>query len=376
MTSESAELIRSVGCQKYNRNVMEMSSMVSTKRDRSESDAKEFRSLPSIIDTDLNQSASCVRETDSSTPIHLMRRTKSFVSEDGGERTIRQRPPKDSYVLGAIDAQLPARESRDATNKPSYQLSLACKRLSRLIVYISIYIVFFSSSGINVHLLWENKELNAKNQPGPRDYKLSQKRRSHMTLSPKQTPVPDFEFESSSTDDGEDDSGDDPSDNDGGAEKSTIAGHRFDGGIQNSILREGNGGAKKKLRPTMAHAKSVFSSQVQGAPKPKQDRDAALYSYRDVINDVTILRIHNSKVYEDINVQMKKGPTLAQHKGYLNNMRVSDKNDSILSYNETYQNVVILYGDSTNQITLCLAWFFLVVFMMDAGVRNIKRYYR
>merc|ERR1712238_140338 len=116
----------------------------------------------------------------------------------------------------------------------------------------------------------------------------------------------------------------------------------------------------------MAQAKSVFSSQMQGAPKPKHSQDTAMYNYRDVINDATNSRIQISNIYEDIKVQKKKHPTSTQHKSFLNALMVLDQNKSPLSYNDhnsenyySYKNEMILYGHTTNQVILCLAWLFL-----------------
>jgi len=362
--------------------------VVLTKRDQSKADAKKFLSLPSIIktttDTYLNNSTSRMRERDSSSPIHLTDETKSNISEYGGERMIRQRSSKNSSVFGATDVQLPALRSRDADNNASHQFSLACKRAAHLMMCISLYIILFSSSGVSVHLLRGDKQLNIhESQPVIHKNTRKKRRSKHMSTSPKQIPVPNFEFESSSADDSGDDSADDAPDNGGGAESSIIAGDRVGGNLLDQILEDGNGGAKKKLRPTMAYAKSVHSSQMQGAPKPKHGQDPAMYSYRDIINDATFSRIRNSKLYEDITVQMKKSPTLTQHKSLINTLLVSDENNSPLSYNDhisenydSYKNAKILYGHRTNQVMLCLAWFFLVLFMMDAVVRKIKRYSR
>ena len=109
----------------------------------------------------------------------------------------------------------------------------------------------------------------------------------------------------------------------------------------------------------MAHATSIFSSQMEGAPKPKKGKDPAMYRYRDILNDVNVSKL----------MQME------------NILRTTDQNDTPSSYDEHsknygYKNAVMIYGDTTNQVILCLAWFFLVVFMMDAGFREMKRRYR
>jgi len=352
--------------------------VVLTKRDQSKADAKKFLSLPSIIktttDTYLNNSTSRMRERDSSSPIHLTDETKSNISEYGGERMIRQRSSKNSSVFGATDVQLPALRSRDADNNASHQFSLACKRAAHLMMCISLYIILFSSSGVSVHLLRGDKQLNIhESQPVIHKNTRKKRRSKHMSTSPKQIPVPNFEFESSSADDSGDDSADDAPDNGGGAESSIIAGDRVGGNLLDQILEDGNGGAKKKLRPTMAYAKSVHSSQMQGAPKPKHGQDPAMYSYRDIINDANV-----SKLQEHTYAQAKSLLTIQMD----DLLRTSDQNDIPHSNDEhsknydSYKNAVIIYGDTTNQVILCLAWFFLVVFMMDVGLREMKRRYR
>jgi len=310
-----------------------------------------------------------------SSPIHLTGKTKSNVPECDYDPSIRQRQSKNTSVYSATNGhQIPSLGSRDATNKTQYQFSLACKRLSNLMVCLSLYIVLFSSSEIGVYLLSHEQMNINENQPGIRNNKLKYKRRTrHTTTSPKQIPVPDFEFESSSADDSGDDSADDAPDNGGGAESSIIAGDRVGPNLLNQILENDNGGAKKKLRPTMAYAKSVHSSQMQGAPKPKHGQDPAMYSYRDIINDANV-----SKLQEHTYAQAKSLLTIQMD----DLLRTSDQNDIPHSNDEhsknydSYKNAVIIYGDTTNQVILCLAWFFLVVFMMDVGLREMKRRYR
>jgi len=304
---------------------------------------------------------------DFSTPIHLTRQTKPSVPECSCDPTRRQSSSKNTSVYGPISGhRIPSLNSRDATNNTQQHFSLACKRLSNLMMCVSLYIVLFSSSGIGVYSLGDVEQLNKhESQPGIHNNNLRKKRPStHLTTSPKQIPVPDFEFESSSTDDSGDDSGDDAPDKGDGAESPIIAGHHGGETFQNPILEHG-GGAKKRRRPTMTHAKSVFSSQMQGAPKPKHNQDTEMYNYRDIMNDANNSRIQKSNLYEDINMQMKKRSTLTQHKSLLNTLLVSDQNNSPLSYNghisenyDSYKNEMILYGHTTNQVILCLAWFF------------------
>jgi len=375
-TLESTNSTRSVDFQNNNGSVMEMpTDMVPTNKDRSKVDESDFLSLPSIVESTirakLNHSTSSTQERNSSSPIHLTDDTRSNSPEYGGKRIIRQRSSYKSSEFGANYVQPPAVVSRDPTTESLHHFSFACKRLSHLMLCIFLYIIFFSSSEVNMHLLRGSTQQNThENQPGFNNNKFRKKRRSrHKTTSPKQIPVPDFEFESSSKDDSGDDSGDDSPDDGGGAENFILTDNLVGESVQNSLLEDGNAGAKKRLRPTMAHATSIFSPQMEGAPKPKHDQDTAMYSYRDIINDATISSFQNSKLYEDINGQMKK--------------LVSEQNNSPLIYSnhrgenyDSYKNPMIFYGDTKYQIFLCLTWFLLVVFMMDAGVRKMKRCYR
>lgn len=210
-----------------------------------------------------------------------------------------------------------------------------------------------------------------------------------MTSSMNQKPVPDFEFENSSTDDSLDDSEDDGPDNGGGAENPIVTGNRE---FLTPMLRNGVDDVRKKLHPTLAHAKSLLSSGMQGAPKPNHDQDPMIYHYRDNIHD-TITDVgqayKNLKPHEDRNIERKDpSSTLAQAKkiisfGVGNILPTSEQNDSPQSYEDhlskdhsSYENAVIFYGDATNQIVLCIAWFLLVLFMMEAGARKMKKRYR
>jgi len=330
-----------------------------------------------------------------SLPIDCTVETKFHVPEYKYEPVVRQRPLRNASTFSATSVQVPTPSTLDSTgmNEAPRQFSRTCKTIFHGLVCASLYIVLFSSSRINLHVEKKDERFAThQNQPGIRDNNLREKRRSaRKTLNTNQIPIPDFELENSSGDDSGDDSGDESPDNGGGAENPIVTGNRQVESLHSPMLGNGGNVERKKLRPSLAHATSLLSPQMQGAPKPKHDQDLIIYHYRDSTNDMTDARLgsHNLESHQDRQTQrINQRSTLAQAKSILdfgmdNILPASEQNGAPLFYddrisktNSNYKNAVILYGDKTNQFVLCLAWFFLVLFMMEAGAREMKRRYR
>lgn len=384
------------GTQPSNR-VMEIDSLSSRKTPQSLLDnelAYQPATIVSISVTDANKFESSVGKGDASLPTDSTDETKFYMPEYKFKPIVRQRPSRNASSSSVTSVPVPTRStSPDSTgmNEAPRQFSRVCKTIFHAVVCASLYIVLFSSIGISSHVERTDGRFAAhQNQPGIRDNNLREKRRStRKTITANQIPIPDFELENSSADDSGDDSGDDPPDNGGGAENTIVMENRGGESLHGSML--GGNNARKKLRPSLAHATSLLSSQMQGAPKPKQDRDPVIYNYHDSTNDMVGARLgsRNLELRGDREAQRNnQRSTLAQAKSILdfgmdNILSASKHNDSPLFYddriskeNSNYKNAVIFYGDKTNQIVLCLAWFFLVLFMMDAGAREMKRRYR
>merc|ERR1740123_634185 len=160
-TLESSKSFHSEACQITNRLIMPKD-VTSTSNDRSETDGGELIFLQPIIatknDKDSNEAIPFLREKDSCLTVHLNDKTKS---------TIRQRSSKNTTVSCGNDVQIPDLGSQDATNNASHQFSLACKRLSHLMVCVSLYVILFSSSEIRVYFMGDNEQLN-KHESQPR----------------------------------------------------------------------------------------------------------------------------------------------------------------------------------------------------------------
>lgn len=234
------------------------------------------------------------------------------------------------------------------------------------------------------------------------------RRSSLMNPHQNQIAVPDNEPERSSADDSldqespsaedsEDQGGDDTPDNGdgGGAQNTRITENRWIESFQNPTLRDDEKEVVKKFRPILAHTKSISSPQVPGASNLKQSKDPMIYRYLNNSNHMTDVGVISqiSELSDEGAVQRKKRrPKLAQAKSLLrfqmnNILPVSKQNERFLfndgyssqnhgSYENAGESLVILYGDATNQIVICLAWFFLVIYMMEIGIREVKRRYR
>jgi len=230
---------------------------------------------------------------------------------------------------------------------------------------------------------------------------LRKKARSKkMSPQLKEIPVPDHEYERSSADDSldrespsgedseEDQGGDDtPNNGDGGrGENPSMINNRGGESFQNPRLR-----VEEKFS-TLAYAQSFSSLRMPGAPNLKNDEDPVTYPNNiNSMND-TVESFLNSEVRDEGIIQKKKRrPKLAEANSLLhfqmtnilplsNQNKPSRLNDEHLSTNhDRYENasrsLVFWYGDKTNQIIICVVWFFIVIIVMETA-REMKRGYR
>ena len=143
-----------------------------------------------------------------------------------------------------------------------------------------------------------------------------------------------------------DDNGDGGPDNGGGAENPTVTGNRE---FLTPMLRNGVDDVKEKHRPSLAHTKSLLSSHMHGAPKPKHDQDPVIYHYRDSIHDMTEVGMgsQNLKIPEHRNIKKKNQPknqpstlALAKHLldlGMENILPIPEQNDSPQNYEDHFR---------------------------------------
>lgn len=380
--------------------------LVLQNRARSVRLTKEPVSHPPITETPAVSDASKLKhsynilsmeERSASSPIHAAGEAKVNVPEYSCKPIVRQRFSRNSSTASLTkinEVSTPSTlDDADAYQKP-WRFSRACKRMPHIVVCASLCIILFSFIEKSTHVqVGDTKFATLHDRASDSGHKLRRKRRS-APINPhsNQVPVPDHELERSSADesldhespsaeDSEDQGGDDTPDNgdDGRAENpATIGNHGSDG---------------KKVRPTLAYAQSLSSLTVRGVPNIKHDQDPTIYH-----NNINIMtdadeEYRNLGLRDKGIVQKKKRrPKLAQAKSLphlqINNILPSSKQNepSMLkdghfiknhgSYESTGESLVILYRDTTNQIILCLAWFFLVIFTMEAGAREMKRRHR
>jgi len=282
----------------------------------------------------------------------------------------------------------------------------AFKRIAHVIVCASLCIVLFSSSGKGMHVIVRDKRIatlqNRRNDGGNNLRKKT--RPKAKELQDNQTPVPDNELEmmtannsldheSQSAEDSEDQGGDDaPNNGDGGHGGHPITTENSGSESFQNIGLSWENEVKEKIDPPLAYAQSVSSLQMLGAPNLKNDPDPVIY--HNNINSITDTgqTSWNSEVRHEGTVPKKKRrPKLAEAKSLLhfqmNNIlpvskqteysRFKDghfsKNHNI--YENAGKSLAFWYGDTTNQIIICVAWFFIVIFMMEAA-REMKRRYR
>lgn len=270
-------------------------------------------------------------------------------------------------------------EAMEINEAPRY-FSRAYMRIYLVVVCASLYIVLFSSNGINLHVYQVDKGFSTPHKQATSNNLRGKRRVSLFTPSRNQVPIPDFDFQSSSDDDSVDDSEDDAPDD--GADKPIIIGRESEN-VQNKLLSDGRTGIRKKLHPSLAHAKSLSSSQIPGVPKPKYDQDPIIYHYHDAHNNMADFnsRSQISDQSNNGNLQKNHRPPFAHDKNSLNVgmytiLQAPKENDYLTNNRSAYryagESFVTLYGDTKNQVFICFAWLFLVLLMMKA-VRNSKR---
>jgi len=409
----STSVSASVGCHIKENKVIETDSSLLVWQKRTISCA------PITGITTFNNSLS-MEEGSTSSHIHAAGETKVNLPDNCKPiPRVRQRLSKNSSTVSLVSLakmnQVPTPSTPDGTdaNKKLRRFPHAFKRIAHVVVCASLCIVFISSSGKGMHVIMRDKRFatlqNRRNDGGNN---LRKKPRPKVIDSQdNQRPVPDNELEMTSTNDSldhesqsaegsEDQSGDDaPNNGDGGH-----GGHGGHGGnpnttdnsgsesFQNAGLRDGENEVKKQIDPTLAYAQSHSSLQMLGAPNLKNDRDPVIY--HNDINSMTDTgeRSWNSEVRDEGTVPKKKRrPKLAEAKSLLhfqmtNILPVSKQTESSRfkdghfsknhnSYQITGKSLAFWYGDTTNQIIICVAWFFIVIFMMEAA-REMKRRYR
>jgi len=310
-------------------------------------------------------------------PIHTIIDTKVKVSECEPRTLVRQRSHKNSSQVGTSDISNPITpESTDIHDAPQ-RFSFACKRLTRVVVCASLYIVLFSSRGTRVNIYDVDKRfVSSQNQRKDGKNMRKNRRSRHATPSRNQIPIPDFDFLSSSGDDSGDDSEDGADDGGDGGVKNAINTRDYVGeSCSNPLLDHGGDGARKKVRPSLAFAKSSSSTGILGAPKPKRAQDPVIYQHHESFNEIAdvslphddghLLRKNDSQDQSLLNFRLDFFlPNLNQ------NGVVTSQNSHVSESQGKYENIG---GGTTNQISICLAWFFPILFMMEAGYCEIKR---
>lgn len=320
-------------------------------------------------------------EDDSFRPINITSDMEIDVLEYETKPFVRQRSSKNPHKSSTAVNPTPITPETTNSHDSAHQFSFVCKRITHVVVCASLYIVLFSSHGTNVKI--DDADTRFISQQNHRkDGENLRKKSKSRPLNPiwNQIPIPDFDFLNSSSDDGGDDSGEDdnPDDGVGKAVKNAINSLDNVKDIHsNRLTDQGGHDPKKKLKPSLAFAKSFSSSLIEGAPKPKFAQNSIIYRHRNNSNG-----IHEAATHNDGHLRKKIN---SQDQGLLNfrvqnfwpNLKQTGATplyDSKLSENENdHENVVNIGGETTNKITICLAWLCIVLFMMEAGYREIKR---
>jgi len=324
-----------------------------------------------------------------SPPIYGATETNSNTLQHSCEHIVRQRPTRNASMSSPINSnRVPTPSSPYAVDASGSQhrLSHTFKRMFQIVASVSIYIILVSSSGINMRAPRGEKQFATQLRNGGRSSNPRKKSQSatrtkskgaqgSMSPKPNQLAVPDHELGGSSADDSSMDEGGDDSPDNSGDEK-PIFWDDGSGGekLQHSLIQGGGGEARKKLRPTLAYAKSLSS----------HNEDPFISHYRDNINDANA-GYHNSDMMDNgIIPRKKRRPILARSTSL---SKPPKQNEPSLTYDHhtskdhgTYEkageSLTVLYGDVRSQIFISLAFLIIVIFVMDSIAREVKRRYR
>jgi len=321
---------------------------------------------------------SSMDEETASPPIHGSSETKSNELEHNGEPIVRQRPKRNAFMSSLINSKrvpTPSTPFATGVSRTPRRFSHIYKRLFQIMAAISVYIILVSSSGIAMRTPRGEKRFATQlRDDGSFSRTKSQSTRTkdkgaRGTMSPRsnQLPVPDYEDETVSADDSPDESDDDSPDN-SGDEKPISQG---DGGGGDSMVRSNGNEPRKKLRPTLAYAKSLSNL----------NQDPVMYHYRDNINDADA-RYQNSELIDNGIIQrINRHPTLVRAVSIFNSSRQNEpspiydhhSSKDHGSYEKVGESLTILYRDVRSQIFISLVFLFIVIFMMDTIAREVKR---
>lgn len=203
---------------------------------------------------------------------------------------VRQRSSRNATSFNTNDIyEVPTPGAKEVMeiNEAQPLFSRACKRISRVVVYASLYIVLFSSNGMNLRVYRLEQWYTApETQEGGNSIKLRRRRSPLSTSIQNQIPIPHFDMQSSSADDSVDDSDDDVDDGKGSADNAVVKEIRNDESLYTKLLGVAGNDLRKKLPPALAYAKNL-SSPIPGAPKPKHNQeDIIIYHYHNRPNEM------------------------------------------------------------------------------------------